>query len=373
MRTSRFAVVAILVVLLVPAIPSSAHEPSPDGTPEPTAQSLAWLAGDWVSVGVEGESELIEDSDGSGTVVSLTVSSALHDSITGVMAVRTGDDVASIWAISIAPRADNLLVMRLRALDGTLGGGSEGVVMHPLTSWSRDAMMFENETERMPRRVVFEHGADDDGAFRVFWIESDPVAGERTELRIDFRARDAAHAREPRILRVQLFRALLDAGDVAGAEALASDDPRRWWEAREGEGDPWDIGPTAGPWAAWDDHFKKRTETLSWEPGADGSVTVVFRELNDYYRLLERPWMTSSATYFFDDRGVISGLLIRPLGERDPGRTDEFLEWAREHEPRELQALMPGGEVDPGADHPQRFRALLNRWRRDVGMRQIHP
>jgi len=64
------------------------------------------------------------------------------------------------------------------------------------------------------------------------------------------------------------------------------------------------------------------------------------RETNDYFRLLERGWVT----YFFDESGRIAGLLIRAVGDRPQGKTDEFLTWAREHDPEELALLMPGGK-----------------------------
>lgn len=64
-----------------------------------------------------------------------------------------------------------------------------------------------------------------------------------------------------------------------------------------------------------------------------------------------------------DDNDKIEGLLIRAVGDRPQGRTEEFLAWARTHEPKELDVLMPGGDIDPSGDHPQRFRRLLNEWR----------
>jgi hypothetical protein len=32
---------------------------------------------------------------------------------------------------------------------------------------------------------------------------------------------------------------------------------------------------------------------------------------------------------------------------------------------------MPGGEIDPAGDHPERFRRLLNRWRQASGLPMI--
>lgn len=173
------------------------------------------------------------------------------------------------------------------------------------------------------------------------------------------------------VSRAREFRALVRAGEYDAARDLMAPDARRWWESRSGPGRPWKIGPKIrGPWANWDEHFRSEKELVGWKEG-DRSATAVVRETNDYFRLLERGWVTNEIIYFFNDAGRIEGLLIRAAGERPPGRTDEFVAWARVHDPEELDVLMPGGEVDPSGDHPQRFRNLLNRWRRAAGLEPI--
>lgn len=172
------------------------------------------------------------------------------------------------------------------------------------------------------------------------------------------------------VLKARAFRSRLREGDYDAARAMMAADSRRWWETREGAGGPWTVGPRSGPWADWDQHFRSRTELVGWREEPDAATAVV-RETNDYFTLLERGWVTNEITYYFDAEGRISGLLIRAVGERPPGRTDEFLAWAREHDPGELDALMPDGEIDPSGDHPERFRRLLNRWRRSAGLSMI--
>jgi hypothetical protein len=172
------------------------------------------------------------------------------------------------------------------------------------------------------------------------------------------------------VRRAQKFRTLVKSGEYDAARAMMSHDPRRWWGEREGDGSPWKLGPKHGPWAAWDDHFHSQTKLVEWreEPGA---AIIVQKETNDYFQLLERGWVTNEIVYYFDDHGKIDGWLVRAVGERPPGRTEEFLAWARENDPEELAALMPDGEVDPTGDHPERFRRLLNRWRDAAGLERI--
>jgi hypothetical protein len=206
----------------------------------------------------------------------------------------------------------------------------------------------------------------DDGGFVPF---EPPQLGETSQLEAAvFYFAEAKLEEEPReesslVNAARMFRDHVASGRFDQARAMMADRPRRWFDERRGDGQPWSIGPRSkGPWDAWDEHFRGQTETVRWIEG-DGSATVVIRETNDYFRLLKRGWVTNEIIYFFDDSGSIEGLLIRATGERPSGRTDDFLEWARENDPQELEYLMPGGDIDPSGDRPERFRALLNRWR----------
>jgi len=181
----------------------------------------------------------------------------------------------------------------------------------------------------------------------------------------------ASGAAASKIERARQFRALVAKQDYDAARALMAEHPRRWWDAREGEGSPWKIGPDAGgPWKHWDEHFHSTPAVVRWTEGSD-SATALIHESNDYYRLLERGTMTNELVYSFDGDGKIEGLVIRSVGERPQGRTAEFVAWAKKNDPREIGELMPDGEIDPRGDHAERFRRLANRWRRATGREPI--
>lgn len=187
---------------------------------------------------------------------------------------------------------------------------------------------------------------------------------ERIRLRVkEGHLFEAAEESSVLIEKAKRFRSLITEEKWDEARAMTAPDPRRWFAPREGEGSPWIVGPRRGPWAEWDEEFRSTSTVIGWRAD-DSSATVRVREINDYFRLLERGAVTNEITYFFDSEGRIDGLLIDAVGERPPGRTDEFLQWAIENEPVELRELMPDGEIDPSGDHPRRFRALLEQWRR---------
>lgn len=166
----------------------------------------------------------------------------------------------------------------------------------------------------------------------------------------------------------QRFRRLVREGKFDEARAMTVESPKVWFEERKGEGRPWIIGPKSNdPWAAWDKEFRSHSEEIE-QRTANRSATITVRETNEYFQLLERGWVLTDVTYFFDENGKIEGRLIAAVGERPRGRTDEFLEWARTQDPEELKYLMPNGEVDPSGDRPKRFRRLLTRWREAAGL-----
>lgn len=167
--------------------------------------------------------------------------------------------------------------------------------------------------------------------------------------------------------RAKQFRRLIAEERWDEAREMMSPDPRRWFDERSGEGSAWTIGPRGGPWSGWDEEFGSSSTVIEWRAD-ENSATVRVLEINDYYRLLERGAMTNELTYFFDAAGRIEGFLVRAVGDRPAGRTNEFLQWALENEPRELRDLMPKGNIDPSGDHPQRFRVLLERWRSETGL-----
>ena len=186
----------------------------------------------------------------------------------------------------------------------------------------------------------------------------------------------AANADSASIESVEAFRAARDGGDYPAARALLSDDPRVWYDGREGEGHPVKLGE--GRWKVWDDHFNSTGEVGPWTVDGD-TVWAVADETNDYFHLLERrDTPRYRISYFFDEAGKIEGYMISAAEPDAPARPrqdrfEEFETWAIAHHPEEWRYLRPGGELDPTGDRASRTRRLLEMWRAEVGLPPLNP
>ncbi|HEY4640776.1 MAG TPA: hypothetical protein VII75_05485 [Thermoanaerobaculia bacterium] len=168
----------------------------------------------------------------------------------------------------------------------------------------------------------------------------------------------------PQIETVKAFRTARERGNDAEMLKYLAPDARMWWGQREGAGSP--LG-TNERWHHWDVFFHGHSELYDWK--VDGNVvTAMGRETNDFYRLTKWTPPPFRNTWWLDDQGRITAILFEPLG-KSTSRFDEVKAWAKEHHPGELAYLMPKGEIDPTADRPERWKTLLEEWRRSTAAR----
>jgi len=170
---------------------------------------------------------------------------------------------------------------------------------------------------------------------------------------------------------VMIYRNARERGDRESARALLADDPRVWFESRDGPGHPLDL-EGKGPWGAWDEHFRSEGEDLSVDVTAE-SVSIVRSEMNDYLRLIERNGAWYRITYFLNNRGKIEGYLVSEWADAPEtvDRFDEFEAWAVANHPEEWEYVRPDGRIDPTGDRPERTRKLANEWRAAVGLEPL--
>ncbi len=175
----------------------------------------------------------------------------------------------------------------------------------------------------------------------------------------------------PLVRRVDEFRAAKKKGNYELAATYLADDPRIWFEKKEGPGSPY--GPKGGPWRDWDRFFNARSKRDSIHV-TNRTVAMEFSEINDFYRLIDRPAGRYRATYWFDESQRITGVLIEgltPRSQRPPDRLAEFQLWAMKHYPQELEFLMPDGGIDPEIERARLWKKLLTEWRADSGLPSI--
>jgi hypothetical protein len=184
-------------------------------------------------------------------------------------------------------------------------------------------------------------------------------------------AAPAAGAAESRIRLVQRFREAREKGDLDAARAFLAPDARIWFDQKErtGAGAPWTL--EADDWDRWDRFFHSRTDYTDWQDLGD-RVTAIGHETNDFYRLTEWTPRPLAFTWWFDEKGKISGFLFHAQDEgKERSRFDELKAWARANRPEELSYLLPKGRIDPSGDRPSRWRALAIAWRKAAGLPEI--
>jgi len=174
--------------------------------------------------------------------------------------------------------------------------------------------------------------------------------------------------KHPLVLKVKKFQELRKTNKQA-AKACLADDARVWFEKKEGAGSPYKV--EGGPWAHWDEFFKSESTYKDWQV-EENSVSVISVEINDFYRLIERPASPVRLTWFFNGDEKISGFLVQAVKtERAKDRLDDFKSWARQHNPGELDYLLPAGRINPEGDRPERWKAILTKWREAAGLQPI--
>lgn len=172
----------------------------------------------------------------------------------------------------------------------------------------------------------------------------------------------------PFVVVVREYRRAVAQRDTAALQRLQAPGSRIWFEKREGEGRPLDPAGK-GPWAEWDRFFHARSEASDFVV-EDHAVRVTNREINDWYRLVEREPAPYHIVYFLDAQSRIEGKLVQAIpGVRPPtDRLREFESWAAKKYPGLLETLQPDGRIDPALEKAQVWKEKLQEWRSETGL-----
>ena len=170
----------------------------------------------------------------------------------------------------------------------------------------------------------------------------------------------ACASQQNNIRIVKNFRDSRERGDLTGAQAYIAPGARLWFEEKTGPGEPYTL--SGGSWDHWDQYFHSRNELSDWRTEGQ-SVTASVHETNDFMQMLDWHAPAYTMTWWLDDQDRITGVLIKG-GGKPTSRLDEFKAWAAKTHPDELAYLMPKGRIDPTGDRAERWRAILEEWRR---------
>lgn len=120
---------------------------------------------------------------------------------------------------------------------------------------------------------------------------------------------------------------------------------------------------------------------LGWDKGVNGkvkyqnlevdgnSITGLFTERNDFFRLIGIDELKSENTYVFSP----SGLIIKQTYEMLPDqpsfqeKMQPAVEWARKNKPEELKEIYPHDQIQYSREMGRRWVVLLAEWRKVTG------
>jgi hypothetical protein len=173
----------------------------------------------------------------------------------------------------------------------------------------------------------------------------------------------ACASQQNNIRIVKNFREAREQGDLARAQAYIAPGARLWFENKTGPGEPYVL--SGGSWDHWDTYFHSKNELSEWRTDAR-AVSATVNETNDFMQFLDWQAAPYTMTWWLDDQNRIAEVLIKG-GGKPKSRLDEFKAWAAKNHPDELAYLMPNGQIDPTGDRPERWRAILEEWRRSAG------
>lgn len=170
----------------------------------------------------------------------------------------------------------------------------------------------------------------------------------------------------PLVRKLDEFRQAKKRGDYAVASTYLSPNARIWFDRKEGAGA--ELKARGGPYKDWDREFRSKS-TRKKVRVRSNTVSYVSREINDWYRLLDRVPTAARITYYFNDEQKICGMLYEGLSAqkaRPPDRLCEFKKWAGERYP----GLLDSDEMTIPRN-PKRWRELLIEFRRETGLPPI--
>lgn len=115
----------------------------------------------------------------------------------------------------------------------------------------------------------------------------------------------------------------------------------------------------------WDFEMDSRSEFRDLRTSGD-SLTVTFRETNDFYKALDIPYREYIVTYVFNNRGKIAHQHLIPLPYEGRGTGEAlrpFLAWAKVNAPERLKLAYADRRIIFTAESARVWKELFAQWR----------
>jgi hypothetical protein len=119
-------------------------------------------------------------------------------------------------------------------------------------------------------------------------------------------------------------------------------------------------------------------DVLGWDKGVNGkvscknlvvegdSITGIFTERNDFFKLIGIRELKSKNTYTFDESSLIEKQVYTPLPEQPSfqEKIQPAVTWARKNRPGELEEIYPNNQIQFNEEMAGRWMALLKEWKK---------
>lgn len=117
-------------------------------------------------------------------------------------------------------------------------------------------------------------------------------------------------------------------------------------------------------------------DVLGWDKAVSGSVTfgnlqvegdtvsAIFTEKNEFFRLLGIDSLQAEVTYTFNENGKLIKQTYTPLPIQPDFQQplQAVIDWAKKNRPEELEAIYPNGQMVFNEKMGRRWVALLKEW-----------
>ena len=146
-----------------------------------------------------------------------------------------------------------------------------------------------------------------------------------------------------------------------------ADTVRSWFDEKTGAGNIQLKGvPASGIWTEWDQEMNAYIKYDSLIPDDEiHSVSGIFYEFNDFYRLIGKGPTKTIRTYWFDKNNMVEEILIvwSPENTLTADHLVPVVNWALKNDSIEISELYKEEKIIPSLESAKRWKTLLRKYK----------